>query len=75
MISRLKKTTGILMISATLGLAGLSATADANMQPPASQCERDVRTWCYWNWTAYYIALGYDGCVSSETLRRCEDEV
>jgi hypothetical protein len=67
------KTAGILAVSATLGFSGLSAKAEAHIQP-ISQCERDVRTWCYANWQEYFIALGYEGCVSSETLRRCSED-
>ena len=61
----------LLGVSATLGMACLSATSNANMPPSESPCERDVRVWCYWNWYGYY----YDEsiCVSSERLRRCED--
>ncbi|MEA3010477.1 MAG: hypothetical protein QOJ91_2169 [Sphingomonadales bacterium] len=76
MLKRMKKTAALLLVSGTLGLASLSATADANFQPIGmSQCERDVRAWCYEHWQEYYLGVGYDVCVSSEWHRRCEDSV
>lgn len=74
MVNRIRKTTGMLIVSSTLGFAGLSATAQAI--PPASPCEVEVRAWCSVNWAAYYLVMGYDYCVITETKRRCEgDEV
>jgi hypothetical protein len=62
----------VLAVSAILGLASLSAASQANIRPiPMSQCERDVRSWCYWYGGDYYF--DYDICVSSEWLRRCQE--
>jgi hypothetical protein len=76
MIERLKKTTGMLFISATLGLAGLSATAQANPHPP-TPCELEAMAWCSENWSYYYPGTSYEYCSRVEAANRCEpkDEV
>ena len=72
MIEKLRKTTGMLFVSATLGLAGVSATAEANPRP-TSGCESMVRAWCDANW--YYWYWEYSQCVAAELPARCRQNL
>ncbi|HEX8127396.1 MAG TPA: hypothetical protein VF548_17615 [Allosphingosinicella sp.] len=75
-IESLGKTVRLLAVSATLGLAGLSATAHSNIKP-TNQCELDARAWC----TAYTYTEGagrdeaIEACVRWEMYQRCPNEV
>ena len=73
MPKRIRKTIGMLVVSAALGFTGLSATAQAI--PPSSPCEAEVRYWCAYYWQDYYLVMGYDYCVLIETRHRCEEDV
>ncbi|HYI41243.1 MAG TPA: hypothetical protein VE053_13085 [Allosphingosinicella sp.] len=72
MVKRLARTARMLLVSGTLGLAGLSATADANMKP-INQCELDVHAWCAAHTMAYGAdyAMAYQACVTWEMYMRC----
>lgn len=72
MIEKLRKTTGLLFVSATLGLPGIPATAEANPRP-TSPCESMVRAWCDSNWSYWYWE--YSQCVQSELPMRCRQNL
>jgi hypothetical protein len=75
MINKLRKTTGMFFVSATLGLAGVSATAEANPRP-TSDCESMVRAWCDANWSYWYWPpSGYEQCVAAELPMRCRQNL
>lgn len=73
MIKQIRTTARTIFVSATLGLAGLSAAADAAyIPPPTKSCEWFVQNWCAANWFYfYYPPDGYQMCVYYETLARC----
>jgi len=72
MLKRMKKISGTLLVSATLVFAGLSAAADANMQP-TNECEIDVRAWCAANWHWSSPTWGYDHCVYWRMREKCRE--
>jgi hypothetical protein len=75
MIDRLRKTMGVLVVSATLGLAGVSAAAEANPRPTTS-CQAMVWGWCAANWEYWFWPpSGYEQCVAMELPMRCHQNL
>ena len=75
MIRMLRKTAGLFFVSATLGFAGLSATAEAYPHYPPLPCELEAMAWCSENWQYYYPGTSYEFCSRAEAANRCKDEV
>jgi hypothetical protein len=71
MFKRLRKTTGMLFVSATFGLAGLSTAADA-WPPPPTPCQLEAMAWCSENWSYYYPGTSYEHCSRVEAANRCD---
>ncbi|HEX8449532.1 MAG TPA: hypothetical protein VF652_08075 [Allosphingosinicella sp.] len=74
MVKRIARIARTLLVSGTLGFAGLSGTAGANMKP-TNQCELDVQAWCAANTMAYGsdYSAAYQACVTWEMYMRCRE--